>query len=117
MLWRGALHCRCHEGKCLAVHHPSGDGGIQDASLRRLLPTLSHIPYFLIGCASSLWLFFDGSAGIEAAADRFSALPAAALTLQAVVTVDNGGLALTFALVERKISPSGGNNQKSRNPQ
>ena len=47
-------------------------------------------------------------AGIEAAADRFSALPAAALTVQAVVTVDNGGLALTSALVERKISPKAG---------
>ena len=47
-------------------------------------------------------------AGIEAAADRFSALPAAALTVQAVVTVDNGGLALTSALVKRKISPKAG---------
>ena len=47
-------------------------------------------------------------AGIEAAADRFSALPAAALTVQAVVTVDNGGPALTFALVGRKISPKAG---------
>ena len=65
MLWRGALHCRCNEERCLAVHHPSGDGGKQDASLRRLLPTLSRIPYSLIGCASSLWLFFDGFAGIE----------------------------------------------------
>lgn len=46
--------------------------------------------------------------GIEAAADRFPALPAAALTVQAVVTVDNGGLALTFALVERRISPKAG---------
>ena len=47
-------------------------------------------------------------AGIEAAADRFPALPAAALTLQAVVTVDNGGPALTFQLVGRKISPKAG---------
>ena len=47
-------------------------------------------------------------AGIEAAADRFPALPAAAQTLQAVVTVDNGGPALTFALVERRISPKAG---------
>ena len=47
-------------------------------------------------------------AGIEAAADRFSALPAAALTVQAVVTVDNGGLALTSALVGRRISPKAG---------
>ena len=47
-------------------------------------------------------------AGIEAAADRFSALPAAALTVQAVVTVDNGGLALTSALIGRKISPKAG---------
>ena len=47
-------------------------------------------------------------AGIEAAADRFSAPPAAALTVQAVVTVDNGGLALTSALVGRIISPKAG---------
>ena len=63
-LRRGALHRRFFGGRCLAVHLP-GVGGIQDASLRRLLPTLSRIPYSLIGCASSLWLFFDGSAGIE----------------------------------------------------
>ena len=36
-------------------------------------------------------------AGIEAAADHFPALPAAALTVQSVVTVDNGGPAPTFA--------------------
>ena len=47
-------------------------------------------------------------AGIEAVADRFPALLAAAQTVRAVVTVDNGGLALTFALVERKISPKAG---------
>jgi hypothetical protein len=48
-------------------------------------------------------------AGAEAAAVRFSASAAAAQMVQAGVTVpDNGGLALTFALVERKISPKAG---------
>ena len=47
-------------------------------------------------------------AGIEAAADRFPALPAAALTVQAVVTVDNGGPAPTFAYHKGKISPKAG---------
>ena len=55
-------------------------------------------------------------AGIEAAADRFPALPAAALTVQAVVTVDNGGLALTSALVGRKISPKAGINKSLKIP-
>ena len=47
-------------------------------------------------------------AGIEAAADRFPALPAAALTVQAVVTVDNGGPAQTFVYHKGKISPKAG---------
>ena len=47
-LTRGARHGRFLEGRCLAVYLPSGLGAQQDASLRRLLPTLSRIPLFLI---------------------------------------------------------------------
>ena len=47
-------------------------------------------------------------AGIEAAADRFPAFPAAALTVRAVVTVDNGGPAPTSAYHKGKISPKAG---------
>ena len=59
MLTRGAPHCRRVEERCLSVHLPSGSGAQTDESLRRLLPTLSLIPLYIIGLLDD-----DGDAGL-----------------------------------------------------